>query len=69
VTKSVNAQGQITYNRTNVLTRYAMLTFTYNLNNFAGANQRRMPGFFPGRRGMGGFRDGGGGGFHGGPLE
>ncbi|MBN9379157.1 MAG: outer membrane beta-barrel protein [Chitinophagaceae bacterium] len=69
VTKSVNAQGQITYNRTNVLTRYAMLTFTYNLNNFAGANQRRMPGFFPGRRGMGGFRDGSGGGFRGGPLE
>jgi hypothetical protein len=38
-----------------------MLTFTYNLNNFACANQRRMPGFFPGRfRGGGGFRDGGG---------
>jgi len=69
VTKSVGNTGQITYNRTNVLTRYAMLTFTYNLNNFAGSNQRRMPGFFPGRRGGGGFRDGGGGGFRGGPLE
>jgi hypothetical protein len=68
VTKSVGNTGQITYNRTNVLTRYAMLTFTYNLNNFAGSNQRRMPGFFPGRRG--GFGPGGGGGgFRGGPLE
>jgi uncharacterized membrane protein YgcG len=70
VTKSVGNTGQITYNRTNVLTRYAMLTFTYNLNNFAGGNQRRMPGFFPGRRGGGGgFPGGGGGGFRGGPLE
>ncbi|MDO6434430.1 TonB-dependent receptor [Flavitalea sp. BT771] len=69
VTKSVGNTGQITYNRTNVLTRYAMLTFTYNLNNFAGSNQRRMPGFFPGRRGGGGFHDGGGGGFRGGPPE
>lgn len=55
VSKTVGSFGAVTYNRTNVLSRYAMLTFTYNLNNFAGANQRRMPGMFPGR-----FRDGGG---------
>ena len=57
------------YTRTNVLSRYAMLTFTYNLNNFPGSNQRR-PGVFPGG---GRFRGGppgggGGGGFRGGPL-
>jgi hypothetical protein len=57
VSKTVGTNGSIAYSRTNVLTRYAMLTFTYNLNNFAGANQRRMPGMFPGR-----FRGGGGGG-------
>ncbi|HLZ88001.1 MAG TPA: outer membrane beta-barrel protein, partial [Puia sp.] len=63
VSKTVGSYGAVTYNRTNVLSRYAMLTFTYNLNNFAGANQRRMPGMFPGRfrgGGGGGFRDGGG---------
>jgi hypothetical protein len=61
VSKTVGSFGAVTYNRTNVLSRYAMLTFTYNLNNFAGANQQRMPGMFPGRfRGGGGFRDGGG---------
>ncbi|HEV9036655.1 MAG TPA: TonB-dependent receptor [Puia sp.] len=63
VSKSVGAGGAVSYNRTNVLSRYAMLTFTWNLGNFAGSNQRRMPGFFPGR---GGFRGGGGGGFRGG---
>jgi len=57
VSKTVNG-GTISYNRNNVLTRYAMLTFTYNLNNFAGANQKRMPGMFPGG---GRFRGGGGG--------
>ena len=36
------------YTRTNVITRYAMLTFTYNLNNFADAKQNKMPGMFPG---------------------
>ncbi|HMC85188.1 MAG TPA: outer membrane beta-barrel protein, partial [Chitinophagaceae bacterium] len=51
--------------KTNVLTRYAMLTFTYNLRKFAGQGQK-MPGMFRGmRNGMrnmpGGF-DGGGGG-------
>jgi hypothetical protein len=65
VSKTVGTFGAVTYNRTNVLNRYAMLTFTYNLNNFAGANQRRMPGMFPGGGrfrgpGGGGFRDGGG---------
>jgi hypothetical protein len=49
VTKSVSS-NQESYVRTNVLTRYAMLTFTYNLNNFADTKQRRMPGVFPGER-------------------
>ena len=47
--------------RTNVLTRYAMLTFTYNLNNFAG-QQKKMPGMFNNFRrgdGMRGRFDGG----------
>jgi Outer membrane protein beta-barrel family/Carboxypeptidase regulatory-like domain len=61
VSKTVAAGGAETYQRTNVLTRYAMLTFTYNLNNFQGANQRRGPGgIFPGG---GRFRGPGGGGF------
>jgi hypothetical protein len=63
VSKTVGSYGAVTYNRTNVLSRYAMLTFTYNLGNFAGANQRRMPGMFPrmfrGGGGGGGFRGGG----------
>ncbi len=42
--------------RTNTLTRYAMLTFTYNLNNFAGSQQRKMPGMFPRGGGMRGGR-------------
>jgi len=52
--------------RTNVLTRYAMLTFTYNLRRFAGQNQQRMPGMFRNMRGNnnfpaapGGFNGGG----------
>jgi len=64
VSKTVGAGGAVSYARTNVLSRYAMLTFTWNLGNFAGSNQRRMPGFFPGRfrgGGGGGFRNGGGG--------
>jgi hypothetical protein len=65
-TKTIST-SQIAYSRTNMLTRYAMLTFTYNLNNFPG--QRRGQGNFPGGR----FRPGGGGppgggGFRGGPL-
>jgi len=46
VNKSVTS-SQESYTRTNVITRYAMLTFTYNLNNFADARQKRMPGFLP----------------------
>ena len=67
VSESVAAGGAQTFQRTNTLTRYAMLTFTYNLNNFQGAQQgRRFPGMFPGRfrgggGGGGGIRDGGGG--------
>ena len=48
-------------NKTNTLTRYAMLTFTWNLNNFAGSTQRRMPGMFNNRRNGGGGGGGGGG--------
>ncbi len=46
VSKSVTA-NQESYTRTNVITRYAMLTFTYNLNNFSDARQNKMPGFLP----------------------
>jgi hypothetical protein len=46
VSKSVTS-SQETYTRTNTITRYAMLTFTYNLNNFAELKQNRMPGMFP----------------------
>jgi len=66
VSRSIG-NNQITDTRTNTLKRYAMLTFTYNLNNFAGSQQRKMPGFFPGRlrggEGGGGGRRGGGGDF------
>ncbi len=53
--------------KTNVLKQYFMLTFTYNLRNFAG-QQQKMPGMFRGMRPPGGFGDGGfggGGGFGG----
>jgi len=56
VSKSVSL-NQVSDSRTTALSQYVMLTFTYNLNNFKGANQRRMPGVFPGR-----YRGGGGGG-------
>ncbi|MEO8172847.1 MAG: outer membrane beta-barrel protein, partial [Sediminibacterium sp.] len=50
--------------KSNVLTRYAMLTFTYNLRQFAG-KQQRMPGLLRGLRQAGGgkagqIRNGGG---------
>jgi len=68
VSESVAAGGAQTFQRTNVLTRYAMLTFTYNLNKFPGTQQGRRfpPGMFPGGGhwhggGGGGIRDGGGG--------
>ena len=44
-----------------VLTRYVLLTFTYNLRNFAGAQGQRMPGFFRGNRGDRGGSPWGGG--------
>jgi hypothetical protein len=47
VSKTVTSSLE-TYARTNVITRYVMLTFTYNLNNFSDAKVNRMPGFFPG---------------------
>jgi hypothetical protein len=56
VSKTVS-NNQVSDNRTTTLSQYVMLTFTYNLNNFKGSNQRRMPGVFPGRN-----RGGGGGG-------
>lgn len=53
--------------RTNVLTQYFLLTFTYNLRRFAGT-QQRMPSFMGGGRNRGGGEGGGmgGGGFGGG---
>jgi hypothetical protein len=63
VTKSVGTNTSFT--RNNVLSRYAMLTFTYNLNNFPSQQRRgQFPGFF-GRPPGGGPP---GGGFRGGPL-
>lgn len=65
VSESVGAGGAQSFQRTNVLTRYAMLTFTYNLNRFPSSQGRRFPGMFPGgghwHGGGGGIRDGGGG--------
>lgn len=57
VSKTVSASGY-TASKTNTLSRYSMLTFTWNLNNFAAPQQRRMPGMFNNFRG-GGFRGGG----------
>jgi Outer membrane protein beta-barrel family/Carboxypeptidase regulatory-like domain len=62
VSKTVSANSE-SFSKNNVLSRYAMLTFTYNLNNFPGAQRR---GQFPGGRFIG--RPPGGGGFRGGPL-
>lgn len=62
VTKTVSA-GATSYNRTNVLTRYAMLTFTYNLNKFPDNERRRF-----GPEGGPRFFGRPGGGFRGGPL-
>lgn len=66
VTRTISANS-ITDAKSNVLTRYAMLTFTYNLRKFAGQGQR-MPGSRSPRNGMprdlpgmdGGGFDGGG---------
>ncbi len=67
ITSSAVGNQQIT-SRTNNLTQYFMLTFTYNLRSFAGQQQQRggqRMMMFPGGQGMqgGGF---GGGGFGGG---
>ena len=59
VSKSVSTVMSTT-TRTNVLTRYAMLTFTWNLNNFQNQQQRRMPGMYNNMyRPGGGYRNGG----------
>ena len=59
VTRTVST-NQVVDSRSNVLSRYVMLTFTYNLNNFAGSQQKRMPGMFNNFR-RGGERGGPGG--------
>jgi hypothetical protein len=60
VTRTVT-ENTIQDTRTNVLTRYAMLTFTYNLRQFAG-KQQRMPSLLKGMfKGAGGQRFEGGG--------
>ena len=64
VTRTVTG-NTIQDQRSNVLTRYAMLTFTYNLRQFAG-KQQRMPGLFRGMRGEAGMRGMGGGQMRGG---
>ncbi|MEK7198318.1 MAG: hypothetical protein AAB212_00135, partial [Bacteroidota bacterium] len=51
VTRTVSA-NQIIDTKMNTLTRYFMLTFTYNLRNFAG-QQQRMPGMMRGIFGNG----------------
>jgi hypothetical protein len=57
------SQQQVTTTYTNVLSRYAMLTFTFNLNNFGqNTHQKRFPGMPPGMRGPGGNNGGGFGG-------
>jgi hypothetical protein len=59
VSRSVSGTS-IVDSKTNVLKQYFLLTFTYNLRNFAG-QQQRMPGMFRGMRPPGGFGDGFGG--------
>ena len=59
VTRTITA-NTIQDTRSNVLTRYAMLTFTYNLRKFAG-QQQKMPQMFRGNRGMQGMPPGMGG--------
>ena len=63
VNKSPSSIGY-TATRTNTLTRYAMLTFTWNLNNFAATQQSGMPRMFNNFRGG---APGGPGGFGGRP--
>ena len=63
VNKTLSSFGGNTVSRQNTLSRYIMLTFTWNLNNFAGSNQNKMPGMFNN------FRRGGGGGMRGSGAE
>ena len=57
--------NQITNSISNNLTRYFMLTFTYNLRSFGQQGQNRREGMMPGMmRGMFNGREGGGGGFN-----
>lgn len=70
ITSSATA-NQLTTSRSNNLTRYFMLTFTYNLRSFAGQNQRNGQGGMRGMMGGDGMRGMmmggmGGGGFGGG---
>jgi hypothetical protein len=67
VSKQVSL-NQVSNSRTTTLTRYVMLTFTYNLNNFGQNRQRRGPGMMPPGDGKfrGDFPGGRGGGFGGG---
>jgi hypothetical protein len=53
VSKTIS-QNLTTASRSNTLSRYAMLTFTWNLNNFAGSQQNKMPRMFNNFRGGGG---------------
>ncbi|OIR08328.1 hypothetical protein GALL_94960 [mine drainage metagenome] len=66
VSRSVST-NTIVDSKTNVLKQYFMLTFTYNLRNFAG-QQQRMPGMFRGMRPPG-FEGHFGGGFGGGHRD
>ena len=65
VSKNVSL-NQVSDSRTTTLTRYVMLTFTYNLNNFGQNRQRRGPGGMPPGGRFRGGGNGGGGGFGGG---
>jgi Outer membrane protein beta-barrel family/Carboxypeptidase regulatory-like domain len=59
-----SSTNQITYSKTNVLARYAMLTLTFNLGKFPAQQQRRQPGMYnmyrPGGGPGGNFPPGGG---------
>ncbi len=59
VNKTTSSSGY-TASRTNTLSRYLMLTFTWNLNKFPGSQQSRTPGMFDNfRRGGAGMRGAG----------
>jgi hypothetical protein len=60
VSKTASANGGYSATRTSTLSRYGMLTFTWNLNKFPGSQQNRMPGMNNFRRGGGGRNPDGG---------